>query len=145
MSKIYLDVCCLCRQFDDQTIIKIALESFAITQILRTIDTQTNELIMSEVIYWEINKIPDIFKRNQILNTIKSILPIHLINEKIINRSKELEQIGFLGFDTLHIAVSEFTNCDYLLTTDVKLIKNYNRNNHKINVKILNPIDFLRE
>lgn len=64
MSKIYLDVCCLCRQFDDQTNDRIAIESFAVTQILQTVDTQENELIISEAIYWEINKIHDLIKRN---------------------------------------------------------------------------------
>ncbi|HPI19665.1 MAG TPA: PIN domain-containing protein [Candidatus Kapabacteria bacterium] len=126
MEKIYLDVCCLCRQFDDQTNVRIALESYAITQILRTIDILKNELIISEAIYWEINKIPDIFKKNQIIDTIKQIVPIQLINESVIKRAKQFENFGFKGFDAIHIALAEFAKADYFLTTDDKLQKIYN-------------------
>ena len=61
--KIYLDVCCLCRPFDDQMIGRIRLEVTAIQEIIRRCATREFSLVTSEAIDEELSKIPDIRKR----------------------------------------------------------------------------------
>ncbi|UUX92296.1 hypothetical protein [Methanoplanus endosymbiosus] len=51
--KIYLDVCCLCRPFDDQTSYRISMEAEAVTAILNRCMADW-KLIGSEVIDYEI-------------------------------------------------------------------------------------------
>lgn len=61
--KIYMDVCCLCRPFDDQTMGRIRLEVTAVQEIIRRCATHEFTMITSEAITDELSKIPDINKR----------------------------------------------------------------------------------
>ena len=42
--------------------------------------------------------------------------------------------------DATHIACAVYAKCDYLLTTDIRLIKRYKGEE----IKILNPVDFIQ-
>jgi hypothetical protein len=61
--KIYLDVCCLNRPFDDQTQDRVHLEAEAILSILNHSRTAGWSLIGSDAIDYEISKMPDNDKR----------------------------------------------------------------------------------
>jgi len=56
--KVYLDVCCLCRPFDDQTISRVRLEVTAVQEIIRRCATQEFTLVTSEAITEELLKNP---------------------------------------------------------------------------------------
>jgi len=52
--------------------------------------------------------------------------------------------------DSLHLASAIYAVCDYFITCDDKFIKTINSNKGKLidtigTIKLLNPIDFLRE
>ena len=79
---------------------------------MNSINNRENKLIVSDVIYLEIHKITDIFKRYQVLDTINQIKPIHYVNRQIVLRGKELEKLGFKSIDSLHIAIAESTKSD---------------------------------
>lgn len=55
-----MDVCCLNRPFDDQTQERIHLESEAILSILNRCEAKEWKLVSSEVIEFEIAKIPNL-------------------------------------------------------------------------------------
>ena len=57
--RIYLDVCCLNRPFDDQTQDRLRFECEAILTILHRCEIGQWELVTSEVIDLEISKIPE--------------------------------------------------------------------------------------
>lgn len=61
--KIYLDVCCLNRPFDDQTQDRIHLEAEAILSILNHSQSTDWRVMGSYAIDYEISKIPDPDKR----------------------------------------------------------------------------------
>lgn len=63
--KIYLDVCCLNRPFDDQTQDTIRLESEAVLTILTRCQRREWQLIGSEVVDFEISHIPDNDRRQK--------------------------------------------------------------------------------
>ncbi len=56
--KVYLDVCCLNRPFDDQTQDRIRMESEAVLMILNRCLSDWI-LVGSEVIDYELSRIPD--------------------------------------------------------------------------------------
>jgi hypothetical protein len=64
--RIYLDVCCLNRPFDDQTQEKIHLEAEAVLIILSNISSDRWELVGSDVIDFEISKIPNKERRKKV-------------------------------------------------------------------------------
>ena len=62
--KIYLDVCCLNRPFDDQRHDRIRLETEAIFTILKFVELDKLELFDSDIILYEVEKIPDLKRKN---------------------------------------------------------------------------------
>jgi hypothetical protein len=57
--RIYLDVCCLNRPYDDQTQDRIRLEAEAVLLILRRFRTQDWKWVTSEAVEFEVDRMPD--------------------------------------------------------------------------------------
>jgi hypothetical protein len=74
--KVYLDVCCLCRPFDDQQNKKIRLETEAIMAILDRC-TRDWELIGSVVIDDEVSLILDVKRRLKVEQKLINHQRIH--------------------------------------------------------------------
>jgi hypothetical protein len=69
--KIYLDVCCLCRPFDDQKVNRIHLEAEAIKEILVRC-TRDWTLVTSDAVSFEISRILDKTRMKKALNLLGS-------------------------------------------------------------------------
>ncbi len=143
--KIYLDVCCLNRPFDDQTQNRIRLESEAILIILNRLYTREWEWIGSEAIDIEIENTPNIEKRYYLMKVSEWIDNSIKIQEKEFERAGQLETLGFKSFDAIHIACAESGNADIFLTTDDKLLKLAKRNKKNLRIKTENPLLWLTE
>ena len=143
--KIYLDVCCLNRPFDDQTQDRIHLESETILIILTRCQIGEWELISSEVVDFEISKTPN-DERKLKVSILYSLSQYRIsINSPIEKRAIELEKIGFKPYDALHIACAEKGNVDVLLTTDDELLQKALQNINKLKIKVENPLKWLTE
>ena len=141
--KIYLDVCCWNRPFDDQSQERIRLESEAVITILGRSKTLT--LLTSEIVDLEISKIPD-EDRKQKVRLLSSISKMNIvIDDEIISRAKELKKMGFKSFDAFHIACAEKGQADALLTTDDHLLKKATSQGQSIKVRLENPLRWLME
>ena len=144
--RIYLDVCCLNRPFDDQTQEKIHLESEAILIILSNIASQQWELVGSDVIDFEISKIPDMERRKKVEFLAQKILKKQPITTELIQRAKIISQKDIKALDALHIASAEFLQSEYMITTDNDIVKKYQKHIEFFKkIKICNPIIFLIE
>jgi len=143
--KIYMDVCCLNRPFDNLNNRKIRLENEAILTILERCEKGEWTLVLSEVTYFEILKTPDIDRRNKVL-ILASIAKKNIkINDKIEKRAKQIEKLKFSSFDALHIACAEFSGADIMLTTDKKILKKYTKLKEKLEIRIENPLKWITE
>ena len=143
--KIYLDVCCLNRPFDDQTQDRIHLESEAILTILKYIEKKQWTMINSETILYEINKIPDPERRIKVQLTLSDAHDYIQISEPILERAKQIQQFGVRSYDALHIACAEAAEADVFLTTDDKLLNRMRQFIDKIKVKVDNPLNWIKE
>lgn len=120
--KIYLDNCCLNRPFDDQSNLRIRLESEAIKMILLLCEQSEWHLMSSKVIEFEIANTTDKGRKKE-LEAVNGLASIFIeINESIIIRAKEFESLGLQAFDAMHLACSE-NGANVLLTTDDKFLK----------------------
>ncbi|MGD1700493.1 PIN domain-containing protein [Dapis sp. BLCC M229] len=141
--KIYFDVCCLNRPFDDWTQERIRFEGEAVLNIAARISSEDWQLITSEAIAVELDKMTDLEK----LENIQKILQMATIKVTIDNiiqeRSQILESLGFGLYDSFHIACAEKANADVLLTTDDRLLKKANNYQELLQVKLSNPISWL--
>ena len=70
---IYLDVCVLSRPFDDQSFLRIRLETEAVNLILSKIRNEEYELVVSPIHWEEIEAISDIFERIELQERLKTL------------------------------------------------------------------------
>ena len=143
--RIYLDVCSLNRPFDDQMQDRIHLESEAVLTILKYIEKKQWSMINSDAILYEVNKIPDPERRIKVQLTLSNADDYVPINEPILERAKQIQQLGVQSYDALHIACAEATPADIFLTTDDKLLKRIRRFKGKVKVKVDNPLNWIKE
>ncbi len=138
---IYLDNCCYNRPFDDQTQLKIQLESQAKLAIQAALRNGLYELAWSYILDYENSRNPYIEKREAI-SPWKQIAKIDIQQETeaILSYAERLRTRGIKTFDSLHIACAVAAGCDYFLSTDRKIL-----NTPVPEVKIANPIQFIME
>ena len=67
------------------------------------------------------------------------------IGEKELARASEIQRMGFVGFDAVHLACAEISKADVFLTTDDRLLKLAKRLAKKLHVKVENPLDWMKE
>jgi len=143
--KIYFDVCCLNRPFDDQTQDRIHLEAEAILAILNHGLISNWNVIGSDAIDFEVAKMPDQNKRImvQILSTLHDI---HIkVDSGVEKRALELNKMGLKAMDALHIACAEKAKAEILLTTDDYLLTKAVQNKKKLKLRIENPLRWVME
>ncbi|NCJ06281.1 PIN domain-containing protein [Synechococcales cyanobacterium C] len=143
--KIYLDVCCLNRPFDDQTQERIRLEAEAVLLILRKCQTKSWKLVISSALDAEIRLTPNPSRLRQ----VQDLLSIAIIKVQTSNvleqRIADLTQLGFTFYDAAHIASAERSHADIFLTTDDRLLRKARLLLNHLNVKVDNPVQWLAQ
>jgi predicted nucleic acid-binding protein len=142
---MYMDVCCLNRPFDDQTIRRNRLESEAILNILSYFKIEVWVLVSSEAVILEASKCSDIERKQKVFEFVELAKEKINVSEITEKRAKELQKIGFDPLDALHIACAEEAKVDVFLTTDDDILKRAKREFEKIQVVIRNPLNWLME
>ncbi len=145
MTRIYLDVCCLNRPFDDQSQVRIRLESEAIILILRKFDTGEWRWLGSAVIDYEVERTPNIDRRRRVRELVRQAEEHVLVDASIVQRSQDLKAMGFKTYDALHIACAEHAQADVFLSTDDQLVQVAALNARELRVHVANPLNWLKE
>lgn len=141
--KVYLDVCCLCRLFDNQKINRIHLEAEAIKEIL-TRCKQDWTLVTSDAVSFEISRIPDRTRMKKAQN-LADIATVHVaITKSVSRRYHECVEMGIDSADALHLACAESAGAA-LLTTDDTIIIVIKRYRNQISIDVKNPVEWLTE
>jgi len=136
--KIYLDNCCYNRPYDDQTQLRIELETKAKLHIQQQVVEKEILLVSSDILEFENKDNPYLLRKSAIKSFLKNASEYVDMSEEIINSAREINQKGIKIKDASHLACAIFAQCDYFLTTDDKLLKYKNDK-----IRILNPIDFI--
>lgn len=138
--RLYLDNCCFNRPFDDQTQIKISLESQSKLAVQAMILQGQHELVWSYMLEYENAQNPFDIRKESIIKW-KNIASVNIKeNENIINTAESFVLKGLKPKDAIHVACAIDAFCDYFLTTDIGILKK-----NIEGIKIINPIDFIRE
>jgi len=139
--KVYLDNCCYNRPFDLPSNPAIIFESSSKILIQTLILNQQIVLVGSFVLKEEVSAIANKEKRDLILGFLDNA-KVYVARDKleeVLRLATEIMGTGVKYMDASHIACSIIAKCDYLITTDKRLLK---FKSDKINV--INPIDFIR-
>lgn len=143
--RIYLDVCCLERPFDDQAVDRNRLEAEAVLTVLERVRQGNWELVGSRALEWEIdlNRAED--RRDQTRAFLSMQSRFVRIGPGELDRMDELALLGFKALDALHAACAESGGCDVLLTTDDKFLKRARRLQARLRVRVENPLTWMQE
>jgi predicted nucleic acid-binding protein len=142
-SRLYLDVCCLNRPYDDQTQFRIHLESEAILFIFTRFEAGDWFWIGSETMMLEIARNPDNLRRQRVERMMDYTHSMVEVNVPIIERAEQLKSRGIPLFDALHLACAEAGAADYFLTTDDRLLRQSRRLSNDLKVTVDNPLQWL--
>ena len=123
MPRLYLDVCCFNRPFDDQSQSRIRIETEAVLAILERCQIDEWELISSEVVETEVAQIADQEQRQRIEGALQISKSHITINNDVEGRATTLQGLGFHAFDAMHVACAEMAQVDVFLTTDDRLLR----------------------
>jgi predicted nucleic acid-binding protein len=125
MLKIYLDTCCYNRPFDDLSQAAVFEELNAISYIKFLVRYGNIMLVHSYVLEYEINRNPYDFKRIDINNFLRFAREFVTIDntETLARISMPIMKTGIKETDALHIAAALFSQCDYFITTDKRVLK----------------------
>ena len=125
--KVYLDVCALCRPFDDQQQVRIRLETAAVELMLAHIRPAELELIVSPIHNVEIEAITDAEEGQQLRLLLERLgTPFNFDLAATRQRAEQLTQQGMGVADAAHPAFAEQAGADFV-TVDDRLLKQCRR------------------
>jgi len=145
MTKVYLDVCCLNRPFNDQTQDRIRFEAEAVLSVMTRVENGELLSVSSTVVQTEINNNPNQELKLRLQELASAASEFIIVEDKQLLRSYELQKIGFHPFDALHIACAETAGADLFLTTDDRLLRLALRTKDQLMVRAANPASWLME
>lgn len=141
--RVYLDNCSYNRPYDDQSQLRISLETQAKLQIQRMIKNKELDLASSYVLAYENSRNPNESKKNSIGKFVKE----NRVEYIDVDRADEVKAIadeiiatGVKTADAYHTACALLSECDYMITTDDRLLK-YKSDK----IKVVDPTEFIRE
>lgn len=122
-KRIYLDVCVLCRPFDDQQQARIRLETNALALILAKVRESDLQCVISRVHDSEINAIRNVEERQYLLFLLEQLGTRPKLDLLTVRqRAEELTNAGMGVADAAHVAFAEFAQADFV-TVDDRLAK----------------------
>ena len=140
--RIYLDTCCYNLRFDENIPDDLIPEKLAVYKIQEYIVQKKIQLVTSFMLHYEILSIKNENKRSYIDFFIKHYKKMYVGVDFIDILDKKVENIiksGIKHKDAYHLASAIFTECDYFLTFDKRLLKfNYDE------IVVINPVDFIK-
>jgi len=123
ITKIYLDVCALCRPYDDQSYMRINLETIAVQLIFSAIDQNMYDMVYSPVHVKEISAISNQVERFELYHLLQDTGKfINVDKVQVRKRAEKLVSTGLGVADAAHLVFAEAAEAAFI-TCDDKLCK----------------------
>lgn len=138
--RIYLDLCCFNRPYDDQTQTRVRLETEAKLSLQDKVRSGETELVWSSVLDLEDSKNPFI-EHMHAISQWRSLASTHVMaGPEVMAMAEPLVTGGVHPYDALHVASSVVGKADLFVTTDDRLLK---RVRHLQSIKVFFPAEAL--
>ena len=124
--KVYLDNCCYNRPYDDQTQIRIHLETEAKLHIQDVIKNGELALVTSYILEYENGKNRFSHKKQAISDFMSANESYYVGEERdgeVRKIAEDIMKTGVKSMDALHVACAILAKSDYFITTDDRLLK----------------------
>jgi len=149
--KLYLDMNVYNRIFDDQNQLRIRFETIAIGIIMELVERGSHKLVWSFMLKDENEGNPYSYRRKYVELLSDACIETVTPNIQIRDRAKGIMNgSSAKAKDSLHLACAVHAECDCFITCDDRFIRTIKANIVNLDIaiesiKIMNPIDFLRE
>ena len=142
MIKLYLDLCCFNRPFEDQSQLIIRLQTEAKLAIQEDIQNGLCSLVWSAILDLENSANPDPQRREAIAAWFTMAAIDIEATSAVEQKAESVGKIGLKAMDALHVASALEGKADFFLTTDRTIVRKL-KSDHRI--RVMDPIDFIRE
>ena len=143
LLRIYLDMCCYNRPYDDQSQLKISLETQAKLNIQTLIKDKKLQLVTSYMLRYECSNNPFEMRRNAIFEFVNKNTYAYIGDERKLDieaKAAEIMKTGVRFKDACHVASAIYAECEYFISTDTRLLKYKTKE-----IKMVTPIQFVIE
>jgi predicted nucleic acid-binding protein len=143
--KVYFDLCVYNRPFDDQKQSRIAIETLEFVFLLSKAEKGEISVINSFALEDENSQNPFVDRKDIISDLLKEAAIYVDYDEDLEEKAKEIEKLGIMGIDALHIACAEKAKSDFFVTCDDTLIKKCRAAKQVIKLKAMPLMKFIAE
>jgi hypothetical protein len=116
--RLYVDLSCFNRPFDDQAQERIRLETEAVLFVLTRVMEGKDTLLWSWVLSFENDNHPRADRRDEIAVWQDKAERTIDISEKLEERARQFAEAGLAALDAAHVAAAEIGGADIVLTCD---------------------------
>ncbi|MFO7753593.1 MAG: hypothetical protein R6V41_10790 [Desulfobacteraceae bacterium] len=142
--RIYPDCCSLQRPFDDKSHPRIAVEAEAVLVILSLCESDHLNLISSDALLFEIGRIPDQDRKEDVLAILKIAKEFIELSQEIETLARNFEASALKPLEALHLAFASVSKVDYFCTCDDKFLKKA-KSFERLNTRVVSPTELVME
>ena len=121
--RIYLDMCCFNRPYDDQTQARIRLETEAKVLLQQHVKDAEYDLVWSATLDFECSNNPYEEHRHAIHQWRALAVSVVMADHSVVSMALKLSKEGIGHYDALHVASAMTAKADLFVTTDDRLIR----------------------
>jgi hypothetical protein len=141
--RLYIDLSCFNRPFDDQGQERVRLETEAVLSVLTRVVEGKDTLLWSPVMSFENDKHPKADRREEIALWERRAERSVSLTDNLEHRTRQFVQQAIAVLDAAHLAAAEAGHAEILLTCDDVLIRRAARLG--LALRVLNPVTYLDE
>lgn len=141
--RVYLDNCCFNRPYDDQSQLRMQMETQAKLEIQQQIRDEKLELATSYILEAENAVNPYERKRIDIqafMDKYTKAFISEIQDKAVREQAAKIMETGIRLMDACHIACAMLAQCDVFLSTDKRVLKYQSEA-----IRIMNPVMFVME
>ncbi len=140
--KLYLDLCCFNRPFDDQSQLLVRLQTEAKLAVQDSVRNGNHTLIWSAILDLENANNPD-FERKTAIDVWKLFAEVDVVTTVAVeDLAIPLAEDGLKAMDALHVASAIEAGAECFLTTDKQILRKMKSDKR---IQVLDPVDFIRK
>ena len=125
--RIYLDLCCFNRPYDDQGQVRIRLETEAKLVLQQKVREGACELLWSSILDYENSRNP-FDERLLAIRQWRALAVAHVMADAgVVERARAFMAAGIMEYDALHVASAIVGEARVFVTTDDRLLKSLRR------------------
>jgi predicted nucleic acid-binding protein len=138
--RIYLDNCCFNRPYDDQTQLRIYLETQAKLYIQTLVYENKIELVWSFMLKFENSRNLFTGKKEAIAQWENRSSSFVGKSEEIRTAAREIMATGIREADAIHVACAIAGRCNHFITVDRRLLKYRDKR-----ITVCSPVEFIND